>query len=78
MILKVWHLTALGVATVLLAPQPHGHWVDHLSAAGIKATQLAVLLTVLALLGWRTPSAPLVVALLVIGAGIALQVFGDA
>jgi hypothetical protein len=68
----------VGVATVLLAPQPHGHWVDHLSAAGIKATQLAVLLTVLALLGWRTLTAPLVAALVVIGLGIALQVFGDA
>ena len=68
----------VGVATVLLDPQPHGHWVDHLSAAGIKATQLAVLLTVLALLGWRTLSAPLVAALLVVGAGIALQAFGDA
>src|SRR5205823_14151327 len=60
------------------APQPHGHWVEHFSAAGIKATQLAVLLTVLALLGWRTLSAPLVAALLVVGAGIALQAFGDA
>src|SRR5439155_18611903 len=79
---RLYALAALpplvGVAMVLLAPQPHGHWVEHLSAAGIKAAQLAVLLTALALLGWRPLTAPLVAALLVVGAGIALQASGDA
>ena len=68
----------VGIATVQLAPEPHGHWVTHLLAVGFKFTQLAVLLTVLALLGWRRLPAPLVVALVVTGAGIAVQVFGDA
>jgi hypothetical protein len=68
----------VGIATTLLAPEPHGHWVDHLSAVGFKSAQLAVLLTALALLGWRTLSAPLVVALGVIGVAITLQVVGDA
>jgi len=68
----------VGIVTALLALEPHGHWVEHLSSMGFKSTQLAVLLTLLALLGWRTLSAPLAVALAVIGAGIVLQVFGDA
>jgi hypothetical protein len=68
----------IGIGIVLLAPAPHGHWVSHFSATGIKLTQLVVLLTLLALLGWRTLSAPLVVALVVCGGGIALQAFGDA
>ena len=68
----------MGIATALLAPEPHGHWVDHFSSVGFKATQLAILLTVLSLLGWRTLSAPLMVGLAVIGVGIGLQVFGDA
>ena len=68
----------VGIVTALLAPAPHGHWVEHLSSVGFKSTQLAVLLTLLALLGWRALSAPLAVALGVVGAGIVLQVFGDA
>ena len=63
---------------MLLAPAPHGHWVEHLSSVGVKGTQLVVLLTLLAVLGWRTLSAPLVVALGMIGVAITLQVFGDA
>lgn len=64
----------VGILTALLAPEPHGHWVEHFSSVGFKSTQLAVLLALLALLGWRALSAPLAVALVVIGAGIALQV----
>ncbi|MBI3967794.1 MAG: hypothetical protein HY329_19315 [Chloroflexi bacterium] len=68
----------VGLVTTQLAPEPHGHWVSHLSSVGFKSTQLAVLALVLALLGWRTLSAPLGIALGVIGVAITLQVFGDA
>lgn len=71
-------LPLIGTVTTLLAPEPHGHWVTHMSSVGFKVTQLAVLLPVLALLGWRTLPVPLVVALGVIGVAITLQVIGDA
>lgn len=66
----------VGIATALLAPEPHGHWVQHLSSAGLKATQLAVIAFAALLLrrAWRPL---LLVCLAVAAVGIAFQVIGD-
>ena len=65
------------IVVTMLAPEPHGHWVQHLSLAGLKSAQLLLLLVLVTMLGWRTLSVPLLISLAVIGAGIALQVIGS-
>jgi hypothetical protein len=61
-----------------LAPQPHGHWSEHLSGAGLKSVQLVLLLALLTMLGWRRLSVPLLLAFGVVASGIVFQVLGDA
>lgn len=60
----------------MLAPEPHGHWVEHLQAVGFKGTQLAVLVVVAVLLrrAWRPF---LLFSLAIVLVGIAVQVVGD-
>ncbi len=64
------------VATVL-APQPHGHWTEHLTGVALKASQLVLLLVLATMLGWRTLRPLLLVAFVVVGVGIAFQTIGD-
>jgi hypothetical protein len=68
----------VSILIATLAPQPHGHWSEHLSAAGLKSVQLILLLVLLTLLGWRRLSVPLLLAFGVVASGIACQVVGDA
>lgn len=68
----------VSILVATLAPQPHGHWSEHLSAVGLKSVQLALLLALLTMLGWRRLSLPLLLAFGVVASGIVLQVVGDA
>lgn len=67
---------AIGIVTALLAPEPSGHWVEHLSSVGLKSTQLAAL-AVAAVLLRRSWNASQLVVLAVVALGIVLQVAGD-
>jgi hypothetical protein len=67
----------VAILTAQLAPDPHGHWSDHLSSAGLKSAQLVLLLVLVTMLGWRTLSALLLISFAVVESGIALQVIGD-
>jgi hypothetical protein len=67
----------VAMITVLLAPDPHGHWSEHLSGAGLKGAQLALLLVLLTMLGWRTLSVALLLAFAVTATGMLAQVLGD-
>jgi len=49
----------VSILIATLAPQPHGHWSEHLPAAGLKSVQLMLLLALLTMLGWRRLSVPL-------------------
>jgi hypothetical protein len=67
----VWILTGW------LAPDPHGHWSEHLALVGLKTTQLVLLFVLVMLLGWRALSMPLLMSFAVAGVGIVFQVLGD-
>lgn len=67
----------VAVLAVQLAPEPHGHWTEHLSSVGLKATQLIVLSLLVALLGWRTLRPMLLIPFAVVACGILIQVLGD-
>lgn len=67
----------VAVLTNLLAPEPHGHWLEHLSGALLKGTMLGLLILLATMLGWRRFSIMMLVSFLVIGVGIVLQVRGD-
>jgi len=68
---------AAAILTVVLAPSPHGHWSEHLSTAGLKATQLVVLFCVALLVGLRRLPVALLVGLGIVAVGIVAQVHGD-
>lgn len=72
------------VLATVVAPNPRGHWTEHLSGGTLKSTQLLLLVGLVAILGChgasargRTLSPLLLIALAVIGIGIVFQVFGD-
>jgi len=77
----LWALVAIppvvAVTTTLLAPQPHGHWVEHLRGATMKATQLGLLLVVVTMLGGRSLRVLLLMAFAVAAVGIVIQTIGD-
>lgn len=66
----------VGIVTAVFAPEPHGHWVEHLSPAAVKITQAAAL-AVFAVLLRRAWTPFLLLGLSVVLIGIALQVVGD-
>ena len=68
---------AAAIVTSVLAPDPHGHWTEHLTGAALKATQLAVVLVLVSMLGWSKLRVLMLISLAVIGAGIVFQVLGD-
>lgn len=76
----VWALAAVppatAVLTVQLAPDPHGHWVEHLATASLGVAQLVVLVVLVSRPGRPGLPIPEVVALGVVVVGIALQVAG--
>jgi hypothetical protein len=76
-----WALVALpplmAVVSNVVAPKPHGHWLEHLGSANLKATQLVLLIVVAAVLGWRKIGGLLLLCLLGASVGIVLQSLGD-
>jgi hypothetical protein len=76
-----WSVVAIpplvAVLTTVLAPDPHGHWTEHLATASLKSTQLALLVVLAAMLGKKNWSPLLLVAGAAIAVGIVLQAFGD-
>ena len=67
----------VAVVTVVLAPDPSGHWREHLSSAGLKSAQLLLLIALVAMLGRRTLGTLLLIAFGVVAVGIGFQVIGD-
>ena len=65
------------VVTNFAAPDPHGHWTEHLTSVGLKSVQLALLVVLVTLLGWRKLGFVLPIILAVIAIGIGYQVVGD-
>lgn len=67
----------VAVITIALAPQPHSHWTEHLNGATLKASQLALLLVLVTMLGWRTLRPLLLIAFVAAVVGIVFQTIGD-
>lgn len=67
----------VAIVTTVLAPQPHGHWTEHLNTATLKTAQLVLLLAVTTMLGWRSLRVLLLIAFGVVAVGIVIQAFGD-
>ena len=65
------------IVASLMAPEPHGHWSEHVSGGAMKAAQLAVLLVLVTMLGWPRLRLVMLIAFAVIAAGIVFQVLGD-
>ncbi len=65
------------ILTNFAAPDPHGHWTEHLRLVGLKSVQLALLVVLVTMLGWRTLGVVLPIILAVIAIGIGYQVVGD-
>ena len=63
--------------TILFAPDPHGHWSEHLWGAYLNSAQLVLLVVLALLLGRRGSSVLLVAALAIIAIGIVYQVIGN-
>ncbi len=77
----MWTLVAIppliAILTSLLAPEPHGHWSEHLGTAGLKIAQLGLLLVLVTMLGWRTLGVLLLISFAVVAFGVVLQAIGD-
>jgi hypothetical protein len=65
------------VLTIVLAPDPHGHWSEHLWSAYFDMAQLVLLVVLAGLLTRRTVSIPVLFALAVIAVGIAFEMVGN-
>lgn len=65
------------VLTNVLAPDPHGHWTEHLGTAGLKSAQLVLLFGLTTLLGWRKLGILLIISFAAVAVGIVVQVIGD-
>lgn len=61
----------------LFAPEPHGHWTEHLTGVGMKSVQFVLLVVLLTILGWQKLGVLLWIACAVIAIGIVNQVIGD-
>lgn len=77
----MWTLVAIppivAILTSLLAPEPHGHWSEHLLGAGLKSAQLVLLLVLVTMLGRRTLGVLLLISFAVVASGVVFQVIGD-
>ena len=74
----------VAILTILIAPDPHGHWSEHLWGAYLDGAQLALLVFLAAMLGrrnWRSTgtfgSTLLLLSLAVIAVGIVYQLIGN-
>jgi hypothetical protein len=84
----LWGLAVIpplvAVITIVLAPDPHGHWNEHLWGAYLGGAQLVLLVVLAAVRGARTrrtarrpTSVLLLLALGVIAVGIVLEIVGN-
>lgn len=84
----LWGLAVIpplvAVVTIVLAPDPHGHWTEHLWGAYLGGAQLVLLVVLTAVLGartWRGQRRPAAVLLLlalgVIAVGIVYEIVGN-
>ena len=77
----LWAVCAIppivAILVIFFAPEPHGHWTEHLNGVGFKSAQLALLVVLLTLLGWKKLGVVLWIACAVIAIGIVNQVIGD-
>ena len=77
----LWTLVAIpplvALLTSLLAPEPHGHWSEHLATAGLKVAHLVLLLVLITTLGWRSLGVLLSIAFAVVASGVVFQAIGD-
>lgn len=78
-----WWWLALGavpplvaIATTSLAPEPSGHWTEHLASVGLKTAQLIVLIVLLVRARRLVPPVMLVAVGLGV-LGMAMQALGD-
>ena len=67
----------VGILVNLFAPEPHGHWTEHLTTVGFKSTQLILLIVLLTMLGWQKLGVLLWISCAIIAFGIINQVIGD-
>lgn len=65
------------VVTSLIAPDPHGHWSEHLSGASFVVAQLVVLVALAWMLGWKTLSVLLSASFALIAVGIVFEALGS-
>ena len=74
----LWALAAIppivAVLTAVLAPEPHGHWTEHLTGAGFASAQLVLLLVLVTMLGWRRLGVLLLISFAVVAVGLVLHV----
>ena len=75
MVIAVPPLAAL--LTTLLAPDPSGHWSEHLGSAVLKDAQFALLVVLVSMLGRRTLGPLLLLALALTTVGIVFEAMGD-
>ena len=84
----MWGLAAVppiaAALTIALAPDPHGHWSEHLWSAYLDIAQLVLIVALVAVLGARSRrslrrvvSAMLLLSVVTIAVGIAYQVVGN-
>jgi hypothetical protein len=67
----------VAILTILFAPDPRGHWSDHLVGAYLDGAQLLLLIGLATMLGWRTFSVLLAAALGIIAVGIVYELIGN-
>ncbi len=68
------------VVITQLAPEPHGHWTEHLADVAFKTVQLLVLAVLATLVSWRSGRPLLLVAVAivaVVAVGIVIQASGS-
>lgn len=65
------------IITSVLAPDPHGHWTEHITSVGLKSVQLVLLVVLLTMLGWKKLGVLLWISCAIIAFGIVNQVIGD-
>jgi len=77
----LWALVAIppvtAIVTNLAAPEPKGHWTEHLTGVGLKSAQLILLLVLTTLFGWRKLGPLLLLTFVAVAIGIGLQIVGD-
>lgn len=67
----------VAVLTTVIAPDPQGHWTEHLASATLKTAQLVLLVALMAAVGWRDFRWLPLLAFVAVAIGVVLQAVGD-